>query len=214
MTGSIGSIYSNGSISSLSFSCGSGSICGSEKEEEAENFFFPNCYESDHEHLLASREKHEGSEENIINSEICINACEIHNDASSSEKLSESYGSFYENCSVDDFYPEQFGLLEDPGVVRFECLDYPPTVIEGSDEILGTGFQHSNRYFQISCDSLTQAVPMNSVHNARRIFSRSEGDISHQDDYQDCQYLVDGEEMLACDDYQTEEINGEVGGMY
>ena len=43
---------------------------------------------------------------------------------------------------------------------------------------------------------------MNSVHIDRRIFSRSVEDIHHQDDYQNCQYLVDGEDMLACDDYQ------------
>merc|ERR1712083_423221 len=109
ITGSIGSLYSNESIASIDFSCSSGSICGSEKEEETENFFFHNFYASDPEYFLSLEDKHELPEED----EICNDATKILIDASSSEK---SYDSFYENHSNDDFYPELFGLLEDPGV--------------------------------------------------------------------------------------------------
>ena len=34
----------------------------------------------------------------------------------------------------DDFRPELFGLLDNPGVLRFGCLDYPLTVTEESDD--------------------------------------------------------------------------------
>ena len=36
--------------------------------------------------------------------------------------------------SKDDFQPELFGLLDNPGVLRFGCLDYPLTVTEESDD--------------------------------------------------------------------------------
>ena len=56
---------------------------------------------------------------------------------SSSKSSSES--SLSENCltesdSEDNFHPEIFGLLEDPGVVRFECVDYPLDVIKHSED--------------------------------------------------------------------------------
>ena len=35
--------------------------------------------------------------------------------------------------SEDDFHPELFGLLDNPGVVRFGCLDYPLAVTEYGD---------------------------------------------------------------------------------
>ena len=39
--------------------------------------------------------------------------------------------------SEDDFYPELFGLLDNPGVVRFGDIDYPQAVTEYShDEAL------------------------------------------------------------------------------
>ena len=39
------------------------------------------------------------------------------------ESLDESGNDFDKN-----FHPEQFGLLEDPGVIRFDCIDYPLAV--------------------------------------------------------------------------------------
>jgi hypothetical protein len=37
------------------------------------------------------------------------------------------------NDSEDDFCPELFGLLDNPGVVRFSDIDYPKAVTEHSD---------------------------------------------------------------------------------
>ena len=34
----------------------------------------------------------------------------------------------------EEFHPELFGLLEDPGVLRFECVDYPQAAIEMLEE--------------------------------------------------------------------------------
>merc|ERR1712027_275309 len=42
-----------------------------------------------------------------------------------------------ESDSEDDFHPELFGLLEDPGVVRFDCIDYPLAVIKHGDKDQG-----------------------------------------------------------------------------
>ena len=34
----------------------------------------------------------------------------------------------------EEFHPELFGLLEDPGVLRFDCVDYPQAAIEEFEE--------------------------------------------------------------------------------
>jgi len=54
--------------------------------------------------------------------------------SSSEASLYEDSSDDLESDSEDDFNPELFGLLEDPGVVRFDCVDYPLTVIKHSDD--------------------------------------------------------------------------------
>ena len=55
-------------------------------------------------------------------------------ETSSSKSSSESSLNEAELESEDDFHPELFGLMDNPGVVRFDSLDYPLTVIEGHDD--------------------------------------------------------------------------------
>ena len=60
---------------------------------------------------------------------------EISSSKSSSESsLNEIPDSVSESGSEDSFNPELFGLMDNPGVVRFDSLDYPLTVIEDSDD--------------------------------------------------------------------------------
>ena len=54
--------------------------------------------------------------------------------SSSEASLNEDSSDNWESDSEDNFHPELFGLLEDPGVVRFDCVDYPHVVIKHSDD--------------------------------------------------------------------------------
>ena len=58
----------------------------------------------------------------------------ISSNSSSEASLNEDSSDNLEIDSEDDFHPELFGLLEDPGVVRFDCVDYPLAVIKHSDD--------------------------------------------------------------------------------
>ena len=58
----------------------------------------------------------------------------ISSNTSSEASLNEDSSDNQESDSEDNFHPELFGLLEDPGVVRFDCVDYPLSVIKHSDE--------------------------------------------------------------------------------
>merc|ERR1712106_1085307 len=60
---------------------------------------------------------------------------EISSSKSSSESsLNEIPDSESESGSEDSFNPELFGLMDNPGVLRFDSLDYPLTVIEDCDD--------------------------------------------------------------------------------
>ena len=54
--------------------------------------------------------------------------------SSSEASLNEDSSENQESDSEDNFHPELFGLLEDPGVVRFDTVDYPHVVIKHSDD--------------------------------------------------------------------------------
>jgi len=56
----------------------------------------------------------------------------------------------------DDFHPEKFGLLDNPGVVRFACVDYPEEVSEyGDDEDLAvTEHNTAPSWIRVSYDDL------------------------------------------------------------
>jgi len=58
----------------------------------------------------------------------------VSSNSSSEASLNEDSSENQESESEDNFHPELFGLLEDPGVVRFDCLDYPLTVIKHRDD--------------------------------------------------------------------------------
>ena len=58
----------------------------------------------------------------------------ISSNSSSKASLNEDSSDNLDIDSEDDFQPELFGLLEDPGVVRFDCVDYPHVVIKHSDD--------------------------------------------------------------------------------
>ena len=58
----------------------------------------------------------------------------ISSNSSSEASLNEDSSDNQESDSEDNFHPELFGLLEDPGVVRFDSVDYPHVVIKHSDD--------------------------------------------------------------------------------
>ena len=54
-----------------------------------------------------------------------------------------------------DFHPKLFGLLDNPGVMRFDCLDYPLAVTEDSDEEYHKKGDTANHWKRVSFDDLT-----------------------------------------------------------
>ena len=87
-----------------------------------------------------------------------------------SNSISESSLSLSESETDEiDFHPELFGLLDNPGVVRFGCLDYPLAVTEDSHLEYETVTKHDNApdWIRVSCDDLNVDVdgPKNSLDN-------------------------------------------------
>ena len=79
-----------------------------------------------------------------------------------------------------DFHPELFGLLGNPGVVRFGCLDYPLAVIEDSDEEYEVEHKTDNDWIRVSCDDLTQDIDTaEDIFKDSKIVSRSLDNISN-----------------------------------
>ena len=81
-----------------------------------------------------------------------------------------------------DFHPELLGLLDNPGVVRFGCLDYPLAVTEDSDEENETEKEYENvpDWIRVSCDDLTHHIVTSGYGLEdidRNILSRSLDDI-------------------------------------
>ena len=78
--------------------------------------------------------------------------------------------------SEDDFQPEMFGLLDNPGVLRFGCLDYPLAVTEYSndEDIADT----APDWIRVSYDDLTMGKDyVKDGDSDRKILSRSLDDI-------------------------------------
>jgi hypothetical protein len=97
-------------------------------------------------------------------------------DTDSSISGSESSHRESDGESEDDFHPELFGLLDNPGVVRFCCLDYPLAVTEYSDDRdIGDA---ATDWIRVSYDDLT--IGKDTVKDGdsdRKILSRSLDDI-------------------------------------
>jgi hypothetical protein len=97
-------------------------------------------------------------------------------DADSSVSSSESSLNESDGESEDDFHPELFGLLDNPGVVRFGCLDYPLAVTEYSDD--EDIADAAPDWIRVSYDDLTMGKD-SSKDSDRKILSRSLDDISN-----------------------------------
>ena len=100
---------------------------------------------------------------------------------------SDSCLSLSESEPEEAFQPELFGLLDNPGVVRFGCLDYPLTVTEGSHQEYGTDMEHNfdHHWIRVSYDDLNMDVDAvkNRLENTfgdTKILSRSLDNIHNQ----------------------------------
>ena len=97
---------------------------------------------------------------------------------SSESSLNES-----ESESEDDFDPGLFGLLDNPGVVRFDCVDYPLAVTEYSDDEHNTAPDWIRvSYDDLNLDITTAGDIMEDINSDSKILSRSVDDI-HSDTY-------------------------------
>ena len=78
------------------------------------------------------------------------------------------------------FHPELFGLLDNPGVARFGCLDYPLAVTEDSHQEYETENEQENGpyWIRLSCDDLTHQIDgFDDRDTDRNLLHRSLGDI-------------------------------------
>ena len=92
---------------------------------------------------------------------------------SSDPSLNES-----ESESEEDFDPGLFGLLDNPGVVRFGCVDYPLAVTEYSDDEHNTAPDWIRvSYDDLNLDINTAGDIMEDINSDSKILSRSVDDI-------------------------------------
>merc|ERR1711892_1462984 len=105
----------------------------------------------------------------------------------SSKTSSESSINESESESEEDFDPGLFGLLDNPGVVRFGCVDYPLAVTEYSDdEYLAS----APDWIRVSYDDLnlyinTAGDIMEDINSDSKIISRYVDDIHKNSFYDD-----------------------------
>ena len=78
-----------------------------------------------------------------------------------------------------DFHPKLFGLLDNPGVMRFDCLDYPLAVTEDSDEEYDKKDDTANHWIRVSCDDLANILggQLSNFNIEAKICSKSLYDI-------------------------------------
>ena len=69
----------------------------------------------------------------------------------------------------EEFHPELFGLLEDPGVLRFECVDYPQAAIEMLEENVS---EENWKIFEKSNQSEVRIRRCDSLNNHDRVRSK------------------------------------------
>ena len=124
------------------------------KEQRQRDSLGDDCYPSGDSDDTDSDESDKSGEFNIDSLKTASLKTSEHNSSDSSPSLSES------ETDEHDFHPELFGLLENPGVVRFGCLDYPLAVTEDGDEEYETEKEHDNvpDWIRVSCDDLTQNI--------------------------------------------------------
>eukprot|EP00092_Neocalanus_flemingeri_P108367 GFUD01139173.1.p1 GENE.GFUD01139173.1~~GFUD01139173.1.p1 ORF type:complete len:208 (+),score=59.51 GFUD01139173.1:164-787(+) len=96
----------------------------------------------------------------------------------SSLSLSES------DSDENDFHPELFGLLDNPGVVRFGCVDYPLAVTEYSDDEYLAVSEHNTApdWIRVSYDDLNLDIDtaqdyIEDIDSDSKMLSRSLDDI-------------------------------------
>merc|ERR1711915_403944 len=61
-----------------------------------------------------------------------------------------------EDDSDDEFHPELFGLLDDPGVLRVEDVDYPPEIMNHNEPNTSTMSERS--WIRVSSDNISDIL--------------------------------------------------------
>ena len=125
---------------------------------------FKNKEESDKDSLIDNQEYSSESEEETATSKVqkskeivpnlrfgdsCFSYHKLNENHTSNENLSDVESEHY-------FDPGQLGLLDNPGVVRFGCVDYPEEVSEYIDDVDITASEHNTApsWIRMSYDDL------------------------------------------------------------
>ena len=122
-------------------------------------------------------------------------------DPNCSQNNSESSSNESEGDSDDNnFHPEHFGLLDNPGVVRFGCLDYPEVASDYSDDEDLAASEHNTatNWIRVSCDELildsnTAGDNLEDIHSDSKMISRSLNNIHN----------IYEKELLQCNVYHS-----------
>ena len=82
--------------------------------------------------------------------------------------------------NTDNFEPGQFGLMEDPGVISFDSLDYPDDLSDFEDEVEMEEKVHnfSKRMLRFSFDDLISSRQFSKQEQKLRMRTKSLSDIN------------------------------------
>ena len=103
-----------------------------------------------------SDSENETSDENYTTNEFNVNTIQSSSNIFRPNSSCSSESSLTESDDEEDnLSPELFGLLDNPGVVRFDCVDYPLEVTKNSDEEYGMKQKTDQNWLKASCCNLT-----------------------------------------------------------
>ena len=100
------------------------------------------------------------------------------NNILSEDKMLETLDLQLDN--TDNFEPGQFGLMEDPGVISFDSLDYPDDLSDFEDEVEMEEKVHnfSKRMLRFSFDDLISSRQFSKQEQKLRMRTKSLSDIN------------------------------------
>ena len=148
--------------------------------------------ESDQDYHSDEKESCTGSEEAEIPGWFTSVSSVFDPNMTKERSLASSYSSINSSASEsgeEDFHPELFGILDNPGVVRFGCVDYPEEVSEYSDDEDLAASEHSSApdwirlsYDTLNLDNNNTRDNLKNIPSYSKILSRSVENIHSESD--------------------------------